>query len=520
MKSGCVAMAGMLAAGLAVGSAVQVHAQTSQVLSSSAIVNGLTRPVWVGGAPGDDTRLFVIERHTGTPATGRIRVVNNLWTTPALNTTPYFTSPEVATGAEQGLLGMAFHPTYQATGYFYVYYTRASDWAMIVARGRRGVNADTAETALETVLIVPDTADNHNGGWVEFGPDGMLYIAIGDGGGGNDSTPPSGATTGNAQDITDNKKGKILRIDVDGYDNIPGNADDDGVPADPERNYRNPLDNPFFGITGDDEIWLYGLRNPWRNSFDPLTGELWVADVGQDQREEINVVPPYAKGLNMGWRCYEGTRVTGLGGCSPLPTPVHMPLAEYANAPFATFAPFNNSGCAITGGVVYRGSMMPCYRGRYIFADYCTGDIFSFLPVDGAVTEIVARRTQLDPPGTATISNIPSFGTDTRGEVYILDVSGGEVFRIQPNGYSGNTTDANANGIPDACEGSSCDPVDFNRDQLFPDTADIDDFLRVFSGGACSTPFCGDIDFNNDGLYPDTTDIDALLSVFSGGACL
>ncbi len=516
MKFGSFAIAGVFAG----ATAVAAHAQTSQMLRSALVTNGITRPAWVGGAPGDDTRLFVIERWTGTPAVGRVRVVNNLWTTPTLNATPFLTSPEVASGAEQGVLGLAFHPGYAQNGYFYFYYTRASDWAMIVARGHRAT-PDTADAAIDTVMVIPDNADNHNGGWMSFGPDGMLYIAVGDGGGGNDNTPPSGSTTGNAQDITDNKKGKILRIDVDGYDNIPGNADDDGVPEDPERNYRNPLDNPFFGITGDDEIWLYGLRNPWRDCFDPVTGELWIADVGQDVREEINVVPPYAKGLNMGWRCYEGTRVTGLGGCSPLPSPVHAPIAEYVHPGFTTIAPFGITGCAITGGVVYRGEAMPCFKGRYIFADYCTGDIFSFTrSSSGGMTEVLARRTELDPPGTPAISNVTSFGTDTRGEIYILDTTGGEVFRVLPNGYTGNTADGNGNGVPDACEGRVCDTVDFNRDQLYPDTGDIEEFVLVFSGGACPGPFCGDIDFNNDGLFPDTADIDSLLSVFSGGSCL
>ncbi len=495
----------------------------TQVLRSTPVATGMTRPVWATGAPGDDTRLFVIEQRIGTVPTvnGRIRVINNLWSAPALNAVPFFTSPLVANGSEQGLLGLAFHPNYDQNGYFWVYYTRDTDWAMIVARGRRGATADVALPTLETVLVIPDFADNHNGGWMSFGPDGYLYIAVGDGGGGNDNTLPSGATTGNAQDITDNKKGKVLRIDVDGWDNIPGNADDDGLPADPEGLYRNPLDNPFSGITGDDEIWLYGVRNPWRNSFDALTGELWIADVGQDQREEINVIPPYASGLNLGWRCYEATRVTNLGGCSPLPAPVHMPITEYANSPFAAFAPFNIAGCSVTGGVVYRGNAMPCFKGRYIFADYCSGDIFSFLQAPGGgITEILARRTELDPPGTATIANITSFGTDLRGEIYICDQSGGEVFRILPNGYSGTVTDLNGNGVPDGCETLVCDSIDFNRDQLLPDTADIDGFLSVFSGGACPTPFCGDIDFNNDGLFPDTNDIDALLSVFSGGPCL
>jgi glucose/arabinose dehydrogenase len=510
-------VAGAIVAGLA----VTASGQTSQVLRTTPIATALSRPVWVGGAPGDDTRLFVIERWTGSPALGRIRVINNLWTAPAVNATPYFVTPEtVASGSEQGLIGMAFHPTYATTGYFYVFYTRASDWAMVVARGHRAT-ADTADATLETVLIIPDPAENHNGGWMDFGPDGMLYIAVGDGGGGNDNTPPSGATTGNAQDITDNKLGKVLRIDVDGFDNIPGNADDDGVLSDPNRNYRNPLDNPFFGVPGDDEIWLYGLRNPWRNSFDTVTGELWIADVGQDVREEINVLPAYANGINMGWRCYEGTRVTNLGGCSPLPSPVHPPIAEYVHPGFTTIAPFNNNGCSITGGVLYRGSAMPCFRGRYIFADYCLGDIFSFTrDAAGGVAEVIARRTQLDPPGTAAISNVTSFGTDTRGEIYILDASGGEVFRVLPNGYTGDTTDANANSIPDACEGAVCDTTDFNRDLQYPDTTDIADFLRVFGGGSCPSPFCGDIDFNNDGLFPDTADIAAMLSVFGGGPCI
>ncbi|MFO0832334.1 MAG: PQQ-dependent sugar dehydrogenase [Phycisphaerales bacterium] len=519
--------------------APRAHAQ--QKLRSELVVSGLQQPVWVGGAPGDPTRLFVIEKIVSGQTVARIRVINNANTAnPTLNPVPFLEVPNVANvGIEQGLLGMVFHPDYANNGYFWFTFSRDPDWYWTLHRGHRSAaNPDQADPTTELVWQIQHPRDNHYSGWLEFGNDGYLYTACGDGGGSNDDQPPSGDVTGNAQDTTNNKLGKIFRLDVDGWDNIPGNADDDGVPDDPTRNYRNPLDNPFFGVPGDDEIWAYGVRNAWRASFDRATGELYVADVGQDLQEEVTVLPPVG-GLNLGWRCYEGYRETGLGGCSPLPTPVVMPIIAYGHYG-SPIPPLMNEGCAITGGVVYRGSLMPCYRGTYMFADWCSGDVFTFRKgPGGAVQELVARRDELIGTPPNQLNRPTSFGTDMYGEMYVTDQQGGEVFRILPDGFqapfddcnnnqvpddcdiaSGTSLDADGDGVPDECVTSLCDPVDFNGDTLFPDTADIADFITVFAGGECPTGTCGDIDFNNDDLFPDTTDVAALISVFAGGECI
>jgi glucose/arabinose dehydrogenase len=518
-----------------------------QKLRSELVVAGLTQPVWVGGAPGDPTRLYVIEKILPGQTVARIRVINDADTpTPTLNPVPFLEVSSVANnGIEQGLLAMAFHPDFASNGSFWFTFSRNPDWYWVLHRGQRSAtNPDQADPTTELVWQIPHPRDNHYSGWLEFGNDGYLYTACGDGGGSNDDQPPSGDTTGNAQDTTNNKLGKIFRIDVDGWDNIPGNADDDGVPADPTRNYRNPLDNPFFGVPGDDEIWAYGIRNAWRCGFDALTNELYVTDVGQNLQEEVTILPPVG-GLNLGWRCFEGNLETNLGGCSPLPTPVVMPIITYGHFDNPV-PPLMNEGCAITGGVVYRGSLMPCFQGSYIFADWCSGDIFTFRKdASGAVTELLPRRDELDPPGAPQLNRPTSFGTDMFGEMYVVDQQGGEVFRILPNGFEPPFDDCNANQVPDSCDiatGTSvdddqngvpdecitpvCDSVDFNLDELFPDVLDITDFLAVFAGGVCdgqqpTDPPCNsDIDFNNDDLFPDTLDVAALISVFAGGECI
>ncbi|HYF14486.1 MAG TPA: PQQ-dependent sugar dehydrogenase [Phycisphaerales bacterium] len=525
---------GLAAAVLAAsaGSASADYTIATQVM----VASGLSRPVFATSPVGDDTRLFIVEqRPLASPARGRIRIFNLTTNTLQSTATPFWVSPSVAADSEQGLLGLAFHPNYNQNGYFYVNYTRASDGATVIARGTRSAgNPDIANSGVTTVLVVSQPEVNHNGGWIAFGPEGYLYIAMGDGGGGNDNQPPSGGTTGNAQDLTNNLLGKILRIDVDGADNIPGNTDDDGFPADANRLYTIPGDNPHVANGNDDEIYIHGVRNPWRPSFDRLTGDLWVADVGQEQREEVTVLPFGSQaGVNLGWRCWEGTRFTSLGGCTAN-SPNTTPIIEYGH--MVAFPPTPILGCSITGGYVYRGSAIPCFRGAYIFADYCSGDIFSLRRTpSGGYTELVDRRSQLAQT-TDPLNNIMSFGEDNRGEVYILDQTGGELFKIVPGTTTGPdcnansvpddcdirngvSQDANSNQIPDECEVPTCDSIDFNGDGLFPDNQDLEDFFSVFGGGPCSTGTCGDIDFNNDGLFPDNEDLEDFLNVFGGGNC-
>lgn len=467
-----VACAAALAAPMA-------HAQTP--LTTERVASGLTRPVYVTHAPGDDSRLFIVEQRSGT--IGRIRVLD--LTTNTLLPTPFLSVSPVATGNEQGLLGLALHPDFLTNGYFWINYTNGSG-TTIISRYRVVGDPATTNTAdastVEVVLTLAQPFSNHNGGWMGFGPDGYLYIATGDGG--------SGGDPGNrAQDITSQLLGKMLRIDVDGPDNIPGNADDDAFPADPTRLYSIPSDNPYVGITGDDEIWAYGLRNPWRNSFDRETGDLWIADVGQNMWEEINFQPASSVGgENYGWRCYEASTTFNTTGCASASTMV-FPIHEYDH---------NTAGfsCSVTGGYVYRGPICDL-KGTYFFADYCSNQIYSFR-YNGAVTGFTNRTTELAPGGGLSIGSITSFGEDNRGNLYIVD-QGGEVFRVIPAG-----------GLPG----------DYNGDDLV-DVLDLLDFLDDF--GACegqSAP-CGafgDADVNGDDVV-DILDFLDFIDLFGQSTC-
>jgi glucose/arabinose dehydrogenase len=519
-------------------------------LGTQLIASGLSRPLYVTAPTGDTSRMFIVEQRISLAGvqTGRIRIFD--FATNSLLAAPYLQIAPLAGGNEQGLLGLAFHPDFANNGYFYVNYTRTSQAGVsagstIVARYRAtGGNpaALTADPASATILLtIPQPDTNHNGGWISFGPDGNLYIATGDGGCFNDATcvapnPPSvfaHTAGGNAQDLTSNLLGKMLRIDVDGADNIPGNADD----ADPVsgKPYRIPAGNPFSGAAGDPEIFMNGLRNPWRNDFDNLTGDLWIADVGQGAREEISFVPAGAgAGWNFGWRCLEGTRNTGLSGCNPADPTLRGPILEYGHDAGTAIGPTTMTGCSITGGVVYRGTAIPCLSGTYLFADYCAAQIWSFRRSSaGAVVGLANRTAEIQPTGTGAIAAILSFGEDASGEAYICDQNGGRVFRIVPNGFTGldcnnnasaddcdirlgTSTDTNSNSIPDDCE---CDSTDFNGDGVFPDNQDIIDFIDVFGGAPCPTGNCNDIDFNNDGIFPDNGDIVKFLEVFAGSAC-
>lgn len=373
-------------------------------LKAERVASGLSRPVFATSPAGDADRFFVIEQHTGT-----IKILNLNNNT--VNAAPFFDINGLTTGNEQGLLGMAFHPDYSVNGRFYLNFTDSSSVTNIVEYTVANPASNVASiTNTRTIIRYSQPFSNHNGGWIGFGPnDGYLYIASGDGGSGNDP--------GNrAQTITDMKLGKILRLDIDGPD---------AFPADANANYAIPASNPFVGVTGDDEIWAYGLRNPWRDSFDRLTGDLWIGDVGQGNREEINFQPGTSTGgENYGWRVREGFASTGLtGGTGPFVDPVH----DYDN---------DSVGIAVTGGYVYRGSDFPALQGTYIFADYIGGSnigfagraVWSFKLVDGAVTEFTDRRSEMI-SNFGTINEIVSFAEDDRGELYIVDLDG-EIFRI------------------------------------------------------------------------------------------
>jgi glucose/arabinose dehydrogenase len=349
------------------------------------VANGLASPVFLTSPPGDPTRAFVVEQG------GRIRIIRN----DALVPTPFLDiSARVQSGGEQGLLGLAFHPQYATNGRFVVYYTTTSGDNRI-ASYRVTANPEVADPSSEQILLaIPHpTNSNHNGGMVAFGSDGRLFAGIGDGGGGGDPN-------GNGQN-RNTLLGKIVRLAVDG-------AGAASIPA----------DNPFVGQSGvRQEIWSYGLRNPWRFSFDRSTGDLYIGDVGQNDREEINAstdVSEFGKGLNYGWRIMEGTRCfSPSSGCNQ--SGLILPVLDYSHS----------DGCSVTGGYVYRGSLVPALRGHYFYADYCEGWVRSFRLEANRVVQ------PLDWAALRPGGQITSFGEDANGEVYIL-TSAGRVFRIEP----------------------------------------------------------------------------------------
>ena len=268
-------------------------------------------------------------------------------------------------------------------------------------------------TPPRTILRIADPQDNHNGGWIDFGPDGFLYVAIGDGGNANDDGSGHTEGTGNAQDITDNLLGKILRINPD--------PAIDAFPADANKNYGIPADNPFVGETGDDEIWCFGLRNPWRCSFDRDTDDLWIGDVGQNRREEIDFLPAgNAGGQNFGWRLREGTIQTPTVGGAP-PAGNVEPVYDYAHGAGAF------QGNSVTGGYVYRGPIAEL-QGKYFFADYVSRQIWSFERNGSGITNLTDWTSRLR-PRTGSIGGVSSFGEDAAGNLYIVDLDG-EIYRI------------------------------------------------------------------------------------------
>ena len=376
-------------------------AEADTTLTTVRVASGLSNPLFVTAPPGDTHRAFLVEQRLGTQ--GRVRILN--LDTGIVNATPFLTVNGVSTGDEQGLLGLAFHPDYSSNGYFYVDFTNAAGTTTI-RRYTVSSDPDVADpNSAYSILSIPQPYANHNGGWIAFGPDGYLYISMGDGGSGGDPQ-------GHAQNVND-LLGKLLRLDVNG----------DAFPTDPNTNYAIPPTNPFVGLNGRDEVWAYGLRNPWRCSFDRLTHDLFIADVGQNAWEEIDFQPAGSLGgQNYGWRCYEGNHAYNTSGCNAPGTMV-FPIYEYGH----------NPACSITGGYVYRGSQICDLRGTYFFADYCSAHIWSFRYNGLNVTDFRDRTAELHPAGGLTIDSITSFGEDAAGELYICD-RGGEVFKIVPAG--------------------------------------------------------------------------------------
>lgn len=388
-----------------IATTICTHPSSAATIGAVRFASGFNRPVFMTSPSGDSNRLFVIEQHSG-----RINIVNRF--TGTANPTPFLTIPGVSTGGEQGLLGLAFHPNYNSNGKFYVNYTTPNQ-TRIVEYTVSPNNPNVANTTpSRTIMTYNQPFTNHNGGWIGFGPnDGYLYIASGDGGSANDP--------GNrAQDITDQKLGKILRIDING-DDFTGNDDPNN-----NRNYAIPANNPFVGGIGDNEIWAYGLRNPWRPSFDRITGDFYLADVGQDNREEVNFQTADSNGgENYGWRLREGFIATPTGGVGgPLPPDATDPIHDYSHE-------FDeNGGFSITGGYVYRGPIAEL-QGKYFFADHVTEQIWS-IEHDGENVTSLTNWTEIFNGDSTSINSIASFAEDDLGNLYILDL-GGEIFAIR-----------------------------------------------------------------------------------------
>ena len=353
--------------------ATVTYTSSTFTLRAQQIVDGLASPVYLT-APKNDPRLFIVEQ------AGRIRIVKDgaLLATPFLDITA-----RVVSGGERGLLSLAFDPAYATNGRFYVYYTGAQG-DIFVDRFTVSADPDVANTASDPVITIQHRVNaNHNGGLLLFGPDGMLYAGIGDGGG-------AGDVPNNAQNI-DVLLGKILRLNVA---TLP---------------YTIPAGNPFLGQPGADEIWAYGLRNPWRFAFDAPPGgaaQLYIADVGQDALEEVDVADASAAGRNYGWHTMEGMQCYNPStGCNQ--TGLTLPIIQYDHS----------QGCSITGGFVYRGAAIPEIQGLYFYSDYCSGFLRSFRLSGGAAVD------QRDWAFT-NIGNVTSFGVDATGELYMLSASG------------------------------------------------------------------------------------------------
>jgi glucose/arabinose dehydrogenase len=445
-------------------------------LTTIRVASGLTQPLFVTWPPNDPTRMFVVEKVSGTQQ-GRIRIVDMTTQPGTILPTPFLTL-SVSTGSEQGALCMAFHPNYASNGKFYVSYTNTSGNS-VIAQYTVSANPNVADpSSAVQVMTLAQPFTNHNGGWIGFGPDGYLYCAFGDGG--------SGGDPGNRAQNINILLGKMLRIDVDG----------DDFPADSTRNYAIPPDNPFAGATpGLDEIWAYGLRNPWRNSFDRETGDMWIGDVGQNTWEEIDFAPAGVGGRNYGWRCYEGNAAFNTSGCGAASNYV-FPVHVYGRS----------LGFSTTGGYVYRGNAICDLRGTYFFADYGTSRIWSFRYTGSNNPPVTDRTSQLAPGGGLSIASPASFGEDLFGELYICDINGGEVFKIVP-----------------AVAGAECPPPiapgDMNCDGVIS-VADIGPFVLALTdpaGYEAQYPDC-DIDaadLNDDGVI-STSDIGPFVALLTG----
>lgn len=421
--------------GLVAAVCICLAAPLSAAAQLEQVVSGLNSPVLVTHAGDGSDRLFIVEQ------SGTIKVLlpgkSAPETTPFLDITPKVLI--VMGGGERGLLGLAFHPQYELNGRFFVYYTSVARASENIAAGdivlaEYAVSADPnrASLAEQKLLTIPhSTFSNHNGGMLAFGADGFLYAGVGDGGGGNDP--------GNNGQNVNTLLGKILRIDV----STPGA-------------HASPPDNPFFGsVPGRDEIYAYGFRNPWRFSFDRQTGQMWVADVGQGAREEVDT--PIVKSGNYGWRVYEGSECTNNDPSLCNPVNYIFPVFDYTHS---------GGRCSITGGYAYRGGAGALTSGLYVYGDYCSGEIFTW----NGTTQTVLFDTAL---------NISSFGEDEAGELYVVGL-GGTISKFVSTTCTASISPTRANFSAAAASGS----VSITAPVGCPWTASTTDSWITITGGA------------------------------------
>lgn len=414
--------------------------------------------------------LFVVEQRSG--GTGSVRIID--LATGTVLPDPFLTVP-VSTAREQGLLGLAFAPDFATSRLVYTNHTRPDGDTVILEHHVDPANPDRVlDAALSpprTVLVVDQPFNNHNAGWIGFGPtDGALYVPTGDGGSFNDP--------GSVAQLLGSPLGKILRIDPRG----------DDFPADDTRNYAIPQTNPFDQVFGaDPAVFAFGLRNPYRCDFDPFTGDLIIADVGQDRAEEISVLPAFTAGQNFGWRCFEGDLDTGLGPCTS-PAGITFPVASYSH-----FAP--DFGCSITGGIVVDGCSIPSLRGAYLAADFCSEKIYRMDrdAASGTGWTLTEITEQFSAQGDSlfellALTSLTSFGRDAQGRVYGTSLTG-FVWRL-----------TSAEVAPSA----------------WAEPADVFDFFDVlgFLDAFADQTDAGD--FDRDGLYT-FFDVLALLDSAAGG---
>lgn len=421
---------------------LQLHAQTIGVEAFATGFTGVTEITNAG-----DERLFVAQQN------GQIRIVDP---TGQINPTPFLTISNLITSSgEAGLLGLAFHPNYIENGYFYVNYSQSGTLATKIARYQ--VNPNNPDQALAdsgTVLLtIEQPFSNHNGGCLRFGPDGYLYIATGDGG--------SAGDPGNRAQNTMELLGKMLRIDVDN-----------------EELYAIPSTNPYVEGGGALEIFYTGMRNPWKFAFDSETGELWIADVGQNAVEEINKVQaPYSPGLNFGWRCYEGNVPYNTNGCQSASS-YFMPIAQYNHG---------SNLCSITGGTVHRNELYPGLNGKYFFGDYCSN-----------------RIGTVDQAGTLTWHTVTGFGGNTR--VFGEDING-QLYVNSGASAIMKIVDLDQTGLPDTNRAAF---------EIAPNPVKDELYIRSLTNESISKVYCYSLDGKTIEINARTSEVYDLSGLQSG----